>query len=95
MLFILRYLADGESYRSLEYQFIINWKAISYITVELAQATVEILGKEFLKTLLVAEERDKISKTFMQRWNSPNQVWAVDGTHILDSTTGNMKEQTA
>ena len=46
--FMLRYLASGKSYRSLEYQFRISRKAISYIFDEPAKATVEILEKEFL-----------------------------------------------
>ena len=46
----LRYLASGESFRSLEYQFRISEKAISYIVYKVAFAITQALGKEHLKT---------------------------------------------
>ena len=42
----LRYLTSGESFRSLEYQFRISKKAISYIIQEFCLAIAETVGKE-------------------------------------------------
>ena len=72
---MLRYFASGESYRSLEYQFRISRKAISCITDEVAQATAEILGKEFLKT-------PETTKEWEETKNYPKRIGAVDGKHI-------------
>ena len=52
----LRYLATGESFRSLEYQFRISKKAISYIVQEVSLAIIKGLGKEYLKTPNTTEE---------------------------------------
>ena len=53
----------------MEYQFRISRKVISYIIDEVAKATVEILGKEFLKTSTTIEEWEEISRKFMQCGN--------------------------
>ena len=52
----LRYLASGKSFRSLEYQFRITKKAISYIVQEVSLAIIKTLGKEYLKTPNTTEE---------------------------------------
>ena len=45
----LRHLATGESFRSLEFQFRINRKAISYIVIEVCDAIFKTLQDEVLK----------------------------------------------
>ena len=80
---MLRYLASGESFRSLEYQFRISKKAIYYIVQEVALAIVEILGKEHFNTPSTTAEWWKVSETFHQRWNFPNGLGGVDGKHIV------------
>ena len=47
----LRYFASGESFHSLEYQFRISRKAISYIVEQVAAAIIKILGETYLKHL--------------------------------------------
>ena len=46
----LRYFASGVSFRSLEYQFRISGKAISYIVEQVTAAIINILGETYLKT---------------------------------------------
>ena len=41
-------------------------KNISFIIYEVAKATVEILGKEFLKTPTTTDEWEEISTKFME-----------------------------
>ena len=79
----LRYLASGESFRSLEYQFRISKKAISYIVQEVSLAIIKTLGKEYLKTPNTTEEWINIAEKFYYRWNFPNGVGGVDGKHIV------------
>ena len=51
IILILRYFAGEESHRSLEYQFRISRKTISYIIIDkVAQATLEISGRVFKKS---------------------------------------------
>ncbi|XP_057314357.1 uncharacterized protein LOC130655608 [Hydractinia symbiolongicarpus] len=78
----LRYLASGESFRSLEYQFRISKKAISYIVQEVCSAIAEALGKNNFKTSETTEEWMEIAKKFYHRWNFPNGLGGVDGKHI-------------
>ena len=59
-------------------------KNISFIIYEVAKATVEILGKEFLKTPMTTDEWEEISTKFMERWNFPKGI-------VLDCTTGTIK----
>ena len=47
----LRYFASGESFHSLEYQFRIIRKLISYIVEQVAAAIIKILGETYLKHL--------------------------------------------
>ncbi len=79
----LRYLASGESFRSLEYQFRISKKTISYIVQEVCSAIVVALGKEHLKTPKTTEECKEIAVKFYCRWNFPNGLGGVDGKHIV------------
>lgn len=79
----LRYLASGESFRSLEYQFRISKKAISYIIQEVCSAIIKVLGTDNFKTPKTTEEWMEIAKKFQQRWNFPHGLGGVDGKHII------------
>ena len=63
----LRYFASGESFSSLEYQFRISRKAISYIVEQVAAAIIKILGEMYLKTSNTTNEWVKISQKFKER----------------------------
>ena len=47
---ILRYMASGESFRCLGFQFCIARKIIRRIIIDLCKTILEILGSDFLKT---------------------------------------------
>ena len=79
----IRYLATGESFRSLEYQFRISRHTISRIVIEVCQAIFEILGPKYLCVPSGNEAWTKISNKFKLRWNMPNLLGAVDGKRIL------------
>ena len=78
----LRFLATGETFRSLEFFFRISRKAISYIVVEVVTAIYDNLAKEFLALPSTAAEWEKIESRFRDRWNFPHCVGAVDGKHV-------------
>ena len=79
----LRYFASGEFFRSLEYQFRISRKAISYIVEQVAASIIKFLGETYLKTPNSTDEWVKISGKFKERWNFPNGLGGVDGKHIV------------
>ena len=79
----LRYFASGEYFHSLEYQFRISKKAISYTVEKVAVAIFKILGETYLKTPNTTDEWVKISQKFKERWNFPHEIGGVDGKHIV------------
>ena len=78
----LRYFASGESFSSLEYQFRISRKAISYIVEQVAAAIIKILGETRLKIPNTTDEWLTISQKFKEPGNFPNGLGCVDGKYI-------------
>ena len=79
----LRYVASGESYRSLEYQFRVSRRSISRRIPTVAKAIIDELQHQYLKTPNTVDEWLIISEKFYQRWNFPNMIGAVDGKQIV------------
>ena len=79
---VLRFLATGETYRSLEFQFRISRSRISEAVIEVSKAIKKSLGG-YLKTPKSEAEWLQISRKFEQRWNFPNGIGAIDGKHIV------------
>ena len=67
----LRYIATGESFESLSFQFRISLNAVSYIIKGYCNALVDELVPLFVKTPLSESEQEwlQISKKFETRWN--------------------------
>ena len=74
----LRFLATGESFRSLHFQFRISRPAISYTVTEVCQAIPKKLGPSYLK--VPSSEQERLQ--FEEKWNFPNCLGAIDGKHI-------------
>ena len=64
----LRFLATGESFRSLHFQ--------------VCEAIPKKLGPSYLKVPSSEQERLQIAKQFEGKWNLPNFPGAIDGKHI-------------
>nr|CAH7714623.1 unnamed protein product [Callosobruchus chinensis]CAH7726808.1 unnamed protein product [Callosobruchus chinensis] len=82
LIITLRYLATGDSYRSLMYLFRVPANTISLIIPEVCQAIYDVLKDEFLKMPTTEPNWDNIADDFMQKWNFPNCVGAIDGKHV-------------
>lgn len=78
----LRYLATGESQRSLSFSFRMGKATVSTIVKETCHALWEGLQGEYLKVPQTAEEWAKIGSGFEMEWNFPNCFGALDGKHI-------------
>ena len=79
----LHYLASGETFRSLAFQFRVGRITVVRIINEVTMVIIEELGPEFLRTPKSTEEWLEISRKFEERWNFPNGLSAVDGKHIV------------
>ena len=79
----LRYVTIGETFRSLEYQFRVSRRSIARIVERIAEAIIEELQVEYLKTPNTVSKWLEISEKFPQRWNFPNTIGAIDGKHIV------------
>ena len=78
-----RFLATGETFRSLSFQFRISRSAISYIVREVCQAIVNVLGEKHLQVPSTEDGWLEISLKFEERWQFPNCLGAVDGKHLV------------
>ena len=79
----LCFLATGESYRSLSFQFRISRAAISYIIKEVCEAINRHVEPVFMKCPSTDEEWLHVAKKFKNQWQYPHCIGAVDGKHIL------------
>ena len=78
----LRFLATGDSYRTLAYAFLVAPNTISSIVPETCRAIVAVLGDEVLKMPNTPEGWREVAKGFEDRWNLPHCIGAIDGKHI-------------
>ncbi|XP_063912685.1 uncharacterized protein LOC135129463 [Zophobas morio] len=77
----IRYLATGESFRSLAFQFRICHSWISFIIRQVANSIINNLFNVIMPPPTMEHLR-RISNTYMSTWNFPNCVGATDGKHI-------------
>nr|CAH7734480.1 unnamed protein product [Callosobruchus chinensis] len=78
----LRFLATGESFRSLMYSSRIHESTISCIISEVCTALIEVLRPLYLQTPNAPEQWKKIAMDFMNMWQYPLCLGALDGRHI-------------
>ena len=78
----LGYIAIGESFQSLSFQFRISLNAVSYIIKGCYNALVDELVPVFVKTPSSEQVWLEISKKFETRWNYPHALVAIDGKHV-------------
>ncbi len=79
----IRYLATGETFRSLSFQFRIGRTTISEIVIDVCTAIFNELGESHLQTPNSTEKWKEIAGLFLSRWNLPNNIGAIDGKRIL------------
>ena len=78
----LRYLATGNSFSDLSYQFRTSVPAISSFVPEVCEAIIAEYRDEYLKCPSTPEQWQQIADKFLLRWNWPHTGGAVDGKHI-------------
>ena len=75
----LRYLATGETFQSLMYQFRVHRATIAKFIPEVRKAIYNCLKDEYLKVPSSVEEWETVADKTFDRWHFPN---AADGKHI-------------
>lgn len=78
----LRFLATGESFQSLMYQYRISKSTISLFVPEVCTAIYSVLLKDYMKFPTTQQEWENIAQGFEERWQFPNCIGAGDGKHI-------------
>lgn len=78
----LRFLATGNSYRSLAFDFRVAHNSISLFIPEVCDAIVEEFRDEQLSTPTTEAEWEEVAEKFGTRWNFHHACGALDGKHI-------------
>ena len=78
----LRFLATGESYSSLHYQFRISVPSICQIVPETCQIIYQVLVNDYFHFPENADDWKRIAQGFQEKWQLPNCIGAADGKHI-------------
>lgn len=78
----LRFLATGESFASLQYQFRISASTLSLIIPEVCDAIFKVLQDDYMRCPSTSDEWLRIAEIFKDRWQLPHCLGAVDGKHI-------------
>jgi hypothetical protein len=81
LLFISRYLANGNSFHLLHYEYLLGVTTIREIVWDTCEAVRECLRDTFMPQ---KSEKDRLrtADEFYERTNFPNCLGAVDGKHI-------------
>ncbi|XP_034097002.1 protein ANTAGONIST OF LIKE HETEROCHROMATIN PROTEIN 1-like [Gymnodraco acuticeps] len=84
----LRYLATGDSYRTIAFSYRVGHATVAVIVKEVAGAIWTALVEE---TMPVPQTEDwrAIAAGFQERWNFPNCVGAIDGKHVVIQAPAN------
>ena len=78
----LRFLATGESYGSLMYQFRVHSSTISKFILVVCNKIYETFKGRFLRLSDTTEEWEIIENGTCCLWRFPNCIGAADGKHI-------------
>lgn len=78
----LRYLATGESFVSLAYNYRIGGNTMCLVIHETCQAILQEFQDESLPCHTTPDGWKKVADGFESRWNLPHCVGAIDGKHI-------------
>ena len=78
----IRFLASGDSQKSLYYAYRITCTSLSRILRETCQIIWEELSAGYLKPPKSELERLAISEQVYNSWNVPHAIGAIDGKHI-------------
>ncbi|XP_045129971.1 uncharacterized protein LOC123515455 [Portunus trituberculatus] len=83
LMLTLRYLASGETQKSLAYQFWISRNLVCSIILEVCQAIYQVLKTTYLRMPNTTEEWRQIASDYFSQWQFPMCIGALDGKRVL------------
>ena len=78
----LRYLATGETFRSLVFGYMKSHSSIVQFLPEVYEAIMLEFSPEVMPVPCSAEEWRRVAEEFECKWNMPHCLGAIDGKHI-------------
>ena len=78
----LRFLATGNSFQSMEFNWCTAHNTIGKFIPEMCDAIVEEYAREVFRTPTTTDGWLEIAKGFQERWNFPYSCGALDGKHV-------------
>ncbi len=78
----LRFLATGDSYRTLMYGFRVARNTICSIVRDVCEAIVSAYAGDGIQTPTEPEEWKAIADQFAAKWQFPHAIGALDGKHV-------------
>ena len=78
----LRFLATGNSYRSLAFDFRVAHNTISLFVPQVCDSIVEEFREEQFSTPTTEAEWEQVAEKFSTRWNFHHACGSLDGKHI-------------
>ncbi|XP_062386963.1 uncharacterized protein LOC134075952 [Sardina pilchardus] len=84
----LRYLATGDSYRTIAFSYRVGRSTVSGIIWEVARAIWTALIEETMPVPTTEDWRE-IAAVFQERWQFPNCIGAIDGKHVVLQSPAN------
>ncbi|XP_074537109.1 uncharacterized protein LOC141798997 [Halichoeres trimaculatus] len=78
----LRFLATGDSFRTIANSFRVGTSTASIIVSDVASAIWDVLVEDYM-AVPTAEDWRCIAEGFQERWNFPLCCGAVDGKHVV------------
>ena len=78
----LRYLATGDSYATLQYDFRVGKSSISRLIPEVCDAIINTYQDEEICCPTTPQQWQEKAKVFQQTWNVPHAMGAMDGKHV-------------
>lgn len=78
----LRFLATGETLKSISYQFRVGEATACEVVKEVCHAIYSALSPDYLQVPSTAEDWKAIAQVFDGKWDFPHCIGAIDGKHI-------------
>lgn len=79
----LRYLAAGDSMKSISYQYLIGVTTVSNIISDTCNVIWNCIHEEVLPSTLSQGDWLRIADEFEEKWNFPHCIGAIDGKHVV------------
>ena len=83
-----RFLATGDSYRTIAFNYRVGRSTVSEIVSETCNALWDALMDEYMPPP-TAEDFRLTAKRFAERWNFPNCIGSIDGKHVVIQAPAN------